>query len=273
MDKTMTQEEELELLCKDWEDICGNYKLERAAYVTMAKREGEEIQKLVDSIFKQLTDNMIDVLSQLSLSGDYCFDINLHAKDGRTFSNQLNISLRNLKEDQFIEGLFQKIWYTLGRGIVNGYITSIHETAKFAGYIKLTEVEARRSEVFTALQERADKRRKDSDRLNELSNNYDIWRRKVTSLMGEVGRAWYSSTEFHPGMKLVLRNCRTGKVSVKEIRSLSKKSANPLYRFTDNSYVPVDSDRILKLGTWFANNDYYRKIGTALDMDVAKVAN
>lgn len=273
MDKTMTQEEELELLCKDWEDIYSNYKLERAAYVTMAKREDEEIQKLVDSIFKQLTDNMIDVISRLSLSGDYCFDINLHAKDGCTLNSQLNISLRDLKEDQFIEGLFQKIWYTLGRGIVNCYTTSIHETAKFAGYIKLTEVEARRSEVFTALQERADKRRKDSDRLNELSNNYDIWRRKVISLMNEVGWTWYNSTEFHPGMKLVLKNYRTGKVSVKEIRSLSKKSATPLYRFTDNSYVPVDSNRILKLGTWFANNDYYRKIGTALDEYMAKVAN
>lgn len=273
MNETMTPEERLEELCKDWESTYNNFSLEGIAYNTMIKRENEEIQKLVDNVFKPLTNNMIEVATRVSNFGDYSFNIIMHVKDDRAFSARLSIPPRNLTEERFIEGLFQKIWYTLGGGIVNGYTTDIRETAKLAGYIKLTEVEAKQSELFAALQEKANKRVKDSDRFTELAKSYEDWRRKVFSLMNEVGIAWYESTEFLPGMKLMLENHRTGEITVKEIRSLSKKSASPLYRFTDGSYVPVNSDRFLRLGTWFANNDHYRKIGATLGETTAKAAN
>lgn len=273
MNETMTPEERLEELCKDWESIYNNFSLEGMAYNTTIKRENEEIQKLVDNVFKPLTNNMIEVATRVSNFGDYSFDIIMHVKDDRTFSGQLSMPSRNLTEEQFIEKLFRRIWYTLGRGIVNGYTTDIRETAKLAGYIKLTEVEARQSEVFAALQEKANKRVEDSAKFTKLTGDYEDWRRKVFSLMNEVGIAWYESTEFLPGMKLMLENHRTGGITVKEIRSLSKKSASPLYRFTDGSYVPVNSDRFFRLGTWFANNDHYRKIGATLGETAAKAAN
>lgn len=273
MNETMTPKERLEELCKDWESTYNNFSLEGIAYNTTIKRENEEIQKLVDNVFKPLTNNMIEVATRVSNFGDYSFDIIMHVKDDRTFSGQLSVLSRNVTEECFIERLFQRIWYTLGRGIVNGYTTDIRETAKLAGYIKLTEVEARQSELFAALQEKANKRVEDSAKFTKLTGDYENWRRRVFSLMNEVGIAWYESTEFLPGMKLMLENHRTGEITVKEIRSLSKKSASPLYRFTDGSYVPVNSDRFLKLGTWFANNDHYRKIGATLGEKMAKAAN
>ena len=273
MNETMTPEEKLEELCKDWESTYNNFSLEGMAYNTTIKRENEEIQKLVDNVFKPLTNNMIEVATRVSNFGDYSFNIIMHVKDDRTFSAQFSIPARNLTEERFIEGLFQKIWYTLGRGIVNGYTIDIRETAKLAGYIKLTEVETRQSGIFAALQEKASKRVKDSDRLTKLAGDYEKWRREILSLMNEVGVAWYESTEFLPGMKLMLENHRTGEITVKEIRSLSKKSASPLYRFTDGSYIPVNSDRLIRRGTWFANNDHYRKIGATLGETTAKAAN
>lgn len=273
MDKTMTPEERLEELCKDWESTYNNFSLEGIAYNTTIKRENEEIQKLVDNVFKPLTNNMIEVAARVSNFGDYSFDIIMHVKDDRTFSGQLSVLSRNVTEECFIERLFQRIWYTLGRGIVNGYTTDIRETAKLAGYIKLTEVEARQSELFAALQEKANKRVEDSAKFTKLTGDYENWRRQIFSLMNVVGIAWYESTEFLPGMKLMLENHRTGEITVKEIRSLSKKSASPLYRFTDGTYVPVNSDRFLRLGTWFANNDHYRKIGATLGETTAKAAN
>ena len=273
MNETMTPEERLEELCRDWESTYNNFSLEGMAYNTTIKRENEEIQKLVDNVFKPLTNNMIEVATRVSNFGDYSFDIIMHIKDDRTFSAQLSMPSRNLTEEQFIEKLFRRLWYTLGRGIVNGYTTDIRETARLAGYIKLTEVEARQSEVFAALQEKANKRVEDSDRFTKLAKSYEDWRRQIFSLMNVVGIAWYESAEFLPGMKLMLENHRTGEITVKEIRSLSKKSASPLYRFTDGSYVPVNSDRFLKLGTWFANNDHYRKIGATLGETTAKAAN
>ena len=72
-------------------------------------------------------------------------------------------------------------------------------------------------------------------------------------------------------MRVILENLRTGDTSMKIIKSLSEKSSEPLLRFTDGSYVPVNSKRILKLSTWVANNDRYRNIVNTLKIPVAGV--
>ena len=272
MDNTMTREEKLEALCKDWESKYNSYSLERTAYKTMIEREDEELRKLVDGVFKLITSNAIEVIPYLSFSGEYYFDVNLRMENGALFSGQCRVAER-LTEERLIEELFKYIWYTLGRAIVNSNCINIREMTKLASCIKLTEVEIRQSKIFASFQERAIKRQQDSDIFNETSSNYETWRRNILSLMSIVSETWYKSTEFLPGMKLVASNLRTGEASVKVIRSLSKRSADPLYRFTDGSYIPVNSDRILCLGTWFANNDYYRKVGSVLGEHQAELAS
>ena len=73
-------------------------------------------------------------------------------------------------------------------------------------------------------------------------------------------------------MKVVLENLRNGDTSVKTIKSLSEKSAEPLLRFTDGTYTPVNSNRILKLSTWVVNNDRYKNIATTLKIPIAGVS-
>lgn len=272
MDNTMTCEERLEALCKDWESKYNSYTLERAAYKAMIERENEELRKLVDGVFKLITSNAIEVIPCLSTSGDYYFDVSLHMENGAMPSGQCRVAER-LTEERLIEELFKQIWYVLGRVIVNSNCINIREMSKLASYIKLTEMEIRQGKIFASFQERAIKRQQDSDIFNETASNYVTWRRNILSLMSLVSETWYKSTEFLPGMKLVVSNLRTGEASVKVIRSLSKRSADPLFRFTDGSYIPVNSDRILRLGTWFANNDYYRKVGSALGEHQAKLAS
>ena len=101
MNETMTLEERLEELCKDWESTYNNFSLEGMAYNTTIKRENEEIQKLVDNVFKPLTNNMIEVATRVSNFGDYDFNIIIHIKDDHTFSAHLSMPSRNLTAEQF----------------------------------------------------------------------------------------------------------------------------------------------------------------------------
>lgn len=133
-------------------------------------------------------------------------------------------------------------------------------------------LDLRQGVFFPTIQKILDEREESNKRYTSIHHRYNNLTTGITQALAEASNAWYQEYTLIPGMKVVLENLRNGDTSMKTIKSLSERSSEPLLRFTDGTYTPVNSNRILKLSTWIVNNDRYKNIATTLKIPIAGVS-
>ena len=257
-------------VCKNWEATFNNYKLVNTVYERTCEKNKADLQSFVNDIFGKLTSNIIEaeLKSVSDLARSYLI-IRLDPKTPRgynTSSYPWSARKGEPTEEQFVSTILQSLRYLLGQALMDSPSMPTEMMLRVAGFIKLIELDLRQNAIFSKVKGMLDEEAKAHEEVLSVQQVYQNMRIEIAKAMIEASRAWYEEGNPLPGEKVVLGNLHTGSVSVKVIRSLSKRSSEPLFRFADGTYVPMNSNRICKFSTWLANNDCYKKIAITLDL-------
>lgn len=269
--------EALDKACENWEAIYNDCKLEDAIYEVTQKKTKESLQTLAENTFSKITNNVIEVtITPAIATTSHTITIWIHLESGKCTTSTIYpwpmSDAIKVTEEQLISTLLQGIQSTLGKILIYDSQVAPTELMRISSYIRLIELDVRQGVFFPAVQKALDEQAASYMRYISAHHKLNNLTTGITQALAEASNAWYEENTLLPEMRVILENLRTGDTSMKIIKSLSEKSSEPLLRFTDGSYVPVNSKRILKLSTWVANNDQYRNIVNTLKIPVAGVA-
>ena len=269
--------EALDKACENWEAIYNDCKLEDALYEVTQRKSKESLQSLVENTFGKLTNNIIEAeIVPAVASSAHTITVYIHLDNRKAVTSAIYpwpmTSGIEVTEEQFISTLLQGIKSTLGKALIYESSVTPTEIVRIANCIKLIELDIRQGVFFPTIQKTLDEREESYEKYTSIHRKYNNLTTGITQALAEASNAWHREYTLLPGMKVVLENLRNGDTAVKTIKSLSEKSAEPLLRFTDGTYTPVNSNRILKLSTWIVNNDQYKNIATTLKIPIAGVS-
>ena len=256
-------------VCKNWEATFNSYKLVNTVYERTCEQNKAELQCLVNDSFSKLTSNIIE--AELKPASDLVnsyLTIRLDPKTPRgynIFSYPWSVRTGET-EERFISVILQSLRYLLGQALMDNPSIPTEMISRVVGFIKLIEIDLRQNAVFSKVKGMLDKEAKAREKVASVCQVYQNMRTEIAKAMMEASEAWYEEGNLLPGGKVILGNLHTGSVSVRVIRSFSKKSSKPLFRFTDGTSVPMNSNRIYKFSTWLANNDCYKRIAITLNL-------
>ena len=268
--------EALDKACENWEAIYNDCKLEDAIYEVTQKKTKESLQNLAENTFSKITNNVIEAtITPAIATSSHTITIWIHLESGKSTTSTIYpwpmSDAIKVTEEQLISTLLQGIQSTLGKILIYESQITPTELMRISSYIRLIELDVRQGVFFPAVQKALDEQAASYMRHISAHHKLNNLTTGITQALAEASNTWYEENTLLPEMRVILENLRTGDTSMKIIKSLSEKSAEPLLRFTDGSYVPVNSKRILKLSTWVANNDKYRDIVNTLKIPVAGV--
>ncbi len=268
--------EALNKACENWEAIYNDCKLEDAIYEVTQKKTKESLQNLAENTFSKITNNVIEAtITPAIATSSHTITIWVHLESGKGTTSTIYpwpmSDAIKVTEEQLISTLLQGIQSTLGKILIYESQVTPTELMRISSYIRLIELDVRQGVFFPAVQKALDEQAASYMRHISAHHKLNNLTTGITQALAEASNAWYEENTLLPEMRVILENLRTGDTSMKIIKSLSEKSSEPLLRFTDGSYVPVNSKRILKLSTWVANNDRYRDIVNTLKIPVAGV--
>ena len=266
--------EAVDKLCEDWETKYNNHKLENTAYNLSSKESTERMQELADKVFNETTNGVLCIGIELSdIMGMYMFDIAICPRNGykcESFSRPWSgTSTRQLTKEQFTRIFFQDIKHELGRALTNDCIKDLSDLSEITREITLAELAMEQNNFFATLQAELAERREEYRKFATSVRAYTEWRMSVRTAMIDAAAIWFEEASLTPGMKIAIRDLTMQYCATKTLKTLSED----LLKFTDGSYLPKPSIHLHKAGTWFANNDRYRKIATALDFSEVKELN
>lgn len=269
--------EVLDKACENWEAIYNDCKLEDALYEVTQRKSKESLQNLIESSFGKITNNVIEAeIVPAVASSAHTIMVYIHLDNRKAVTSTIYpwpmSSVIDVTEEQFISTLLQGIKSTLGKALIYESSVTPAEIVRISNCIRLIELDLRQGVFFPTIQKILNEREESNKRYTSIHHKYNNLTTGITQALAEASNAWYQEYTLIPGMKVVLENLRNGDISVKTIKSLSEKSAEPLLRFTDGTYTPVNSNRILKLSTWIVNNDQYKNIATTLKIPIAGVS-
>ena len=268
--------EALDKACENWEAIYNDCKLEDAIYEVTQKKTKESLQNLAENTFSKITNNVIEAtITPAIATSSHTITIWIHLESGKGTTSTIYpwpmSDAIKVTEEQLISTLLQGIQSTLGKILIYDSQVTPTELMRISSYIRLIELDVRQGVFFPAVQKALDEQAASYMKHISAHHKLNNLTTGITQALAEASNAWYEENTLLPEMRVILENLRTGDTSMKIIKSLSEKSSEPLLRFTDGSYVPVNSKRILKLSTWVANNDQYRNIVNTLKIPVAGV--
>lgn len=268
--------EALDKACENWEAIYNDCKLEDAIYEVTQKKTKESLQNLAENTFSKITNNVIEAtITPAIATSSHTITIWIHLESGKGTTSTIYpwpmSDAIKVTEEQLISTLLQGVQSTLGKILIYESQVTPTELMRISSYIRLIELDVRQGVFFPAVQKALDEQAASYMKHISAHHKLNNLTTGITQALAEASNAWYEENTLLPEMRVILENLRTGGTSMKIIKSLSEKSSEPLFRFTDGSYVPVNSKRILKLSTWVANNDRYRDIVNTLKIPVAGV--
>ena len=261
----MTYEEackELDACCCDWRLKKATFDLEKLNYETTSKKNLSELQEALDDIFVKITKGAIEVKAASSEKAACYLTVIIHVGDdnvtGTLFSPVKDSKIGDPRE-YFTYRLFGVIKMSLGALLADATLTDAKKLVRFANYIYLTEMDMLQSSVYDVLQKVSQAITEERARFHQATAEYESWTSEITKAMDCASDAWFEKTKLVPGMKIAVKEMGAHNYSVKILKAVSDS-----LEFTDGSCIPVFNARFYKTGTWFANNDRYRKIAIAL---------
>lgn len=266
--------EKIDELCEGWETKHNDYKLETAMYKLSSVENIEKMQDFTRSVFNKVTNGALNVDIGLSdTMGMYVFVITIRSRSGfecEGYSRPWLVApVGQLTKEQFTRIFLQDIQHVLGRALTTDSIEDLSDLSEIVRGLTLAELAMEQNNFFTTLQAGLAERSEDCKNFNALDQEYTNWKGSIRRAMLNAAAIWFEETSLTPGMTIAIRDLTMQYCATKTLKTLSED----LLEFTDGSYLPQPSVHFHKAGTWFANNDRYRKIATALDFSEVKGLN
>ena len=260
-------------LCEGWEAKYNNHKLENLTYKLACEESTKKLQDLAYNIFSKTTNNALGVqLEPIDSIGVYTFIIRICPKSGQCTCEGisrpwLGATVYNLTKKQFTNTLLQDIKRVLGRALVTDCIDDLTEVSEIARGLTLVELAMEQSKFFNTVQSELIQRTEEYRKFNMDHRAYCAWRITLKTAMLEAAEAWSMETSLVPGMKIAVKDMSTQHYTTEIV--LETNSAFTL-GLVDGRRISKADPRYYSVGTWFANNNLYRQIATALDFPEAR---
>ena len=260
-------------LCEGWEAKYNNHKLENLTYKLACEESTKKLQDLAYNIFSKTTNNALGVqLEPIDSIGVYTFIIRICPKSGQCTCEGisrpwLGATVYNLTKKQFTNTLLQDIKRILGRALVTDCIDDLTEVSEIARGLTLVELAMEQSKFFNTVQSELIQRIEEYRKFNMDHRAYCAWRITLKTAMLEAAEAWSMETSLVPGMKIAVKDMSTQHYTTEIV--LETNSAFTL-GLVDGRRISKADPRYYSVGTWFANNNLYREIATALDFPEAR---
>ena len=260
-------------LCEGWEARYNNHKLENLTYKLACEESTKKLQDLAYNIFSKTTNNALGVQLELIDSiGVYSFIIRICSKNGQCTCEGISrpwvsATVYNLTKKQFTNTLLQDIKRILGRALVTDCIDDLTEVSEIARGLTLVELAIEQSKFFNTVQSELIQRIEEYRKFNMDHRAYCAWRITLKTAMLEAAEAWSMETSLVPGMKIAVKDMSTQHYTTEIV--LETNSAFTL-GLVDGRRISKADPRYYSVGTWFANNNLYREIATALDFPEAR---
>ena len=261
-------------LCENWKTTHSNYMLEEAAFKTDVNSLHERVQTLLDNVFSALSEGNIKVQRNhvTSIADHKLASINSNTFDVRFFGEEQ--AIYGYKCPVYWENIEKRGKETFVNDLINFLISrasnyadaripniSLQMMSKLYSYLKLIELDVKEGSLYENLLTEIAKERELVNHHAEVVNTYRKWRDEVTEAIKNAGNAWFEqSCEFVPEMQVVIMDLRNRERTTKTTRSTSKRSAEPIVRFTDGSYVYKDNGRIDAIGTWLLQHEEFKEV-------------
>ena len=261
-------------LCENWKTTRSNYMLEEAAFKTDVNALHERVQTLLDNVFSALSEGNVKVERShvTSIVNHRPTSINSNSFDVKFFGEEQKVSAylcpvywENIEGDGkqiFADNLIK---FLIARASVYAETrirkVNLQMMSKLYSYLKLIELDVKEGSLYENLLTEIAKEREIVDRHAEVVDAYRNWCDEVAEAIKNAGNAWFEqSCEFVPEMQVVIMDLRNRERTTKTVRSTSKRSAEPIVRFTDGSYVYKDNGRIDAIGTWLLQHEEFKEV-------------
>lgn len=263
-------------LCGGWEAKYNNHKLENLTYKLACEESTKKLQDLAYNIFSKTTNNALGVQLELIDSiGVYSFIIRICSKNGQCTCEGISrpwvsATVYNLTKKQFTNTLLQDIKRILGRALVTDCIDDLTEVSEIARGLTLVELAMEQSKFFNTVQSELIQRIEEYRKFNMDHRAYCAWRIALKTAMLEAAEAWSIETSLVPGMKIAIKDMITQHYTTEILGAPSETNSAITLYLMDGRRISKADPRYYSVGTWFANNNLYREIATALDFPEAR---
>lgn len=247
----MTYEEALNRLLQ----VAGDYKATynaRAINEALARREVEQIHKEA----KKLVEGLSPSPSFLSITLDPSGHLIISSSYETTTTYNSIYNIQGKDKEEAARSYFEKSFFIFLRNCVRLDRITLEDLTRVNSYVSLIyrSLTSELLETFTSIiQKRRDKQvEEDKD-----MRNFADYRTSVRAAMSDMAVCWLREVEIVPGMKLIIRNLKTGTCEDRTVKKVGYSNGVRVLSFKESSSVVRGDERIVSVGSWLANNPEY----------------
>lgn len=254
-------------LCENWKTTHSNYTLEEAVFKTDANALHARVQALFDNIFPVLSEGTIRIQRKhvTETAHTNALEVRLFGGESPVYGYKCQVPWEAIAEgdketfvDNLIKFLIERVGNYVQASLPN---ISLQRVSKIYGYLRLIELDIKESSLYEDILTEIAKEKELVDHHVKAVIAYRKWCEEVTKAIENAGNAWFSQNpEIVPGMKVVILDLRSRQRAIKTVRSTSKRSAEPIVRFTDGSYVYTKSGKIDAITTWILQHEEFKEV-------------
>lgn len=267
-------------LCENWKTTHSNYKLEEAVFKTDVNSLHARVQALFDNIFPVLSEGNIRVERGhvTDVSDRNPAAIQSNTLEVRLFNGECTTygyrcvvyweSIAKMDKETFVDNLMRfLIDRTCNYAQVRISDINLQTMSKLYGYMRLIELDVKQSSLYEDLLTEIAKEKEIVKCRAEVVAGYKKWCDEVTKAIEDAGNAWLEQgPEIVPGMKIAILDLRNRRRVTKIVRSTSKRSAEPIVRFTDGSFIYTNNGRIDAVGTWLLQHEEFKEVADTCEL-------
>ena len=248
----MTYEEALNKLLQ----VAGDYKAAynaRAVSEALAQKELEQMHKEVKKLVEEISPSSQFLSITLDPSG---YPIVSALQTCTTFYSWIYGVQGSNNVEETVKDFLEKTLLKFLRECANTYSNTLDDLIRVNSYISLAyrnltpEVIGK---LATAIQRWHD-RKVESD--TDMSN-FGKYCVNVRAAMNDMAVCWLREVEIVPGMKLIIKNLKTGTCEDRTVKKVGYSNGVRVLSFEESSSIVRGDERIVSVGSWFANNPEY----------------
>lgn len=261
-------------LCEDWKTTHSNYKLEEAVFKTDVNSLHARVQALFDNIFPVLSEGNIRVERGHSTDvsdrnpaaiRSNTLEVRFFDEECTTYGYRCMVyweAIVKMNKGTFVDNLMKLlIDRTCNYAQARISDVNLQVMSKLYGYMRLIELDVKQSSLYEDLLTEIAREKEIVEHRAGVVTAYKKWCDEVTKAIKDAGNAWLEQgPEITPGMKISVLDLRNGRRVTKIVRSTSKRSVEPIVRFTDGSFIYTNNGRIDAVGTWLLQHEEFKEV-------------
>lgn len=267
-------------LCEGWKTTHSNYKLEEAVFKTDVNSLHARVQALFDNIFPVLSEGNIRVERGHSTDvsdrnpaaiRSNTLEVRFFDEECTTYGYRCMVyweAIVKMNKGTFVDNLMKLlIDRTCNYAQARISDVNLQVMSKLYGYMRLIELDVKQSSLYEDLLTEIAREKEIVERRAGVVTAYKKWCDEVTKAIENAGNAWLEQgPEIVPGMKIAILDLRNRRRVTKIVRSTSKRSVEPIVRFTDGSFIYTNNGRIDAVETWLLQHEEFKEVADTCNL-------